>query len=370
MSHPGISATRWLITSGFVWPHVNRDAGQWTKECLSCQHNKVNRHTLTPHSTFAPPSACFDSIHLDFVGPLPHSNGYTYLLTVIDRFTRWPEAFPLPDIRTETIARAFLQGWIARFGTLTTLTTDRGGQFQSDLWNNLMIALGSHRLRTNSYHLQFNGLIERLHCHLKAALKCHQPQHQWTDALQWVLLGIRSAVKEVVSSHACTKPVTDSSTYAECLRSTMSTLSPIACRPPPSTSTHPSSALCSCTHIFIRRDTVNKPLQSPYDRPFWVIHRTPKYYQLEMYNKLDTVSVDELKPAHMNIQSSDSPTVQTSHSASTPQSSTSSAFASSSLTSSSSEFSPPNQPVVTRSGRQVRFPQHHRLNIVTGRGVM
>ncbi len=76
-----------LITARFVWPHIKRDVRQWTKVCLSCQRNKDNKHTSTPLSTFAPLSA-IDA--LDLVGSLPHSNGYTYLLTVIDRFTRWP----------------------------------------------------------------------------------------------------------------------------------------------------------------------------------------------------------------------------------------------------------------------------------------
>ncbi len=96
-----------------------------------------------------PPLHRFDAIHLDLVGPLPVSNGYKYILTVIDRFTRWPEAFPLTDIRAET--------WIARFGTPTSITTDRGSQFQSGLWSNLTAALKSHRLRTTAYHPQSNG---------------------------------------------------------------------------------------------------------------------------------------------------------------------------------------------------------------------
>ena len=76
LSHLGIAATRRLITARFIWPHINRDVRQWAKACLSCQQSKVSKHTSTPLSAFAPPSARFDAIHLDLVGPLPHSNGY------------------------------------------------------------------------------------------------------------------------------------------------------------------------------------------------------------------------------------------------------------------------------------------------------
>ncbi len=57
---------------------------------------------------------------IDLVGPLPPSNGCTYLLTCVDRFTKWPEAIPIPDS-----AKAFIQTWISRFGVPSTVTTDR-----------------------------------------------------------------------------------------------------------------------------------------------------------------------------------------------------------------------------------------------------
>ena len=106
------------------------------------------------------------------------------------------------DIRAETVADAFFSGWIARFGTPATITTDRGAQFESKLWAGLCNQFGIVRNRTTSYHPQWNGMVERFHHQLKAAIMAHESPNPWTLTLPTVLLGARSAVKELLSRSA------------------------------------------------------------------------------------------------------------------------------------------------------------------------
>ena len=89
LGHPGIERTRQSIRAKFVWPSINEDTARWAKECIPCQQAKVTRHTVPPIGDFAVPNKRFDHLHLDIV-TLPLSNGYKYLLTIVDRFTRWP----------------------------------------------------------------------------------------------------------------------------------------------------------------------------------------------------------------------------------------------------------------------------------------
>ncbi|XP_058811164.1 uncharacterized protein LOC131676053 [Topomyia yanbarensis] len=93
-----------------------------------------------------------------------------------------------------TIAQALVSGWISRFGVLTHITTDQGRQFMSALIAELVRTLGISHLRTTPYHPQSNGIIERWHRTLQAAILCHNP-NRWTEHLPMILLGLRTVYK-------------------------------------------------------------------------------------------------------------------------------------------------------------------------------
>jgi cleavage and polyadenylation specificity factor subunit 1 len=143
---------------------------------------------------FTLPAALFLHIHIDLVGPLPTSAGYTYCLTAADRFTHWPEAIPITDITADTVARVVLTARISRFGCPQTITTDYGRQFKSQLFHSLARFYGIQLSRPTGYHPAANGLVERFHRTLKAVIMCHADQ-QWTNTLLLVLLDIRTSFK-------------------------------------------------------------------------------------------------------------------------------------------------------------------------------
>ena len=124
----------------------------------------------------------------------PPSNGFTYLLTMIDWFIRWCEAVPISDVSAETVARMFIATWVSRFGTRSVVTSDRGRQLESAVWFNVIKLLCVQRTRTMAYHLAANELVKRLHRQLKAAIHAEPDPSRWSEALL-ILLGIRSAVR-------------------------------------------------------------------------------------------------------------------------------------------------------------------------------
>ncbi|KAF2347187.1 Integrase catalytic core [Trinorchestia longiramus] len=188
LSHPGTDRTLRLIAERYVWPSMRKDVKHFVQHCHDYQSSKVIKHNRAALQACAFTGNKFDSVQLDLVGPLPTSRGYSYLLTMIDRFTLWVEAVPISDITAETVARTFFHSWIARFGAPLRITHDRGAQFASKLWADVSSLLGCANFSTTAFHPQSNGLIERVHRDLKNTLKCLNSRTDWVDHLPMVLL--------------------------------------------------------------------------------------------------------------------------------------------------------------------------------------
>ena len=191
ISHPGVCASKRLLSTRFVWPGLARDVGLWSRSCLRCQQSKVQTKVRSSVPSIPVPGRRFSHVHLDLVGPLPSSQGFSYILTMIDRASRWPEAIPLSSITVESCARAFISTWVSRFGVPALLTSDRGALFTSSVWSEVCSVLGISRIQfSSSFHPQSNGMIERFNQSLKCALRARMACSDWVSHLPLVMLGL------------------------------------------------------------------------------------------------------------------------------------------------------------------------------------
>lgn len=117
-----------------------------------------------------------ERVAVDVVGPLPHSNrGNRYVLSAMDYFTKWPEAYALPDQEAETVVDALVDGMFSRFGVPESIHSDQGRNFESQVFATMFERLGAHKTRTTPLWPQSDGLVERAttgysHCPASARL--------------------------------------------------------------------------------------------------------------------------------------------------------------------------------------------------------
>ena len=335
LGHPGVERTRQMVASKVIWPSMREDCSKWARECLQCQQAKVTRHVTPPIGDFVVPNRRFEHLNVDLV-TLPISNGFKYLLTAVDRFTRWPIAIPLVDISAQSVAEAFTYGWIAHFGVPATVTTDRGSQFSSATFQQLTKTWGIKVQMTTPYHPEANGLVERLHRRLKEALIALGADHprEWFWKLPCVLLSIRTTFKpdigaspadlvygeglavpgEILSNTPATDPQLARQRQAALadLRLEVARFQPSQTSAHRRPQVHLPDDLNTCTHVFVRRGGVTSTLSSPYLGPYRVISRNAVNFKIAIPGRAaETVSISRVKPAHMADDADEEPDVAT-----------------------------------------------------------
>jgi hypothetical protein len=216
--------------------------------------------------------------------------------------------------------------------------------------------------RTTVHHPAANGLVERFHRTLKAAIMCHAYQ-QWTEALPLVLLGIRKAFKEDLQASVAelvygeplripgelltpnAHPVDPPLLITE-LRQHMARLRQVPAARHASPATFVHSDLEKCTHVFLRQDATRGALEPPYSDPYQVLSRIDKS-QLLVRARPVTVSTKRVKPAYVlnetNRGNNPNPPAIATPAIAPPA-------------------TPPQPPTkTTRSGRHIHFPS--RFNV-------
>ena len=98
----------------------------------------------------------------DIAGPLPCTlRGNRYILVAMDYFSKWPEAYGIPDHEAETVAGVLVRVFFSRFGIPGELHSDQGREFQSKVFRQCCELLGVHQTCTTPLHPPSDCMVER-----------------------------------------------------------------------------------------------------------------------------------------------------------------------------------------------------------------
>ena len=163
----------------------------YCKNCKVCKLNKNYAEKEIPILEHPKVSKVFERLHLDLIGPLELTNsGNKYIMTVIDSFSRFGISTAIPNKLMKTVARAFVDNVITKFGLCKSVYSDRGLEWTGSDFRKAVKALGISQNFTSSFSPQSNGLAERYNKSLVEILRCltfEQPK-SWDLSLQLATL--------------------------------------------------------------------------------------------------------------------------------------------------------------------------------------
>uniref|UniRef100_A0A3B1IQA4 Gypsy retrotransposon integrase-like protein 1 n=1 Tax=Astyanax mexicanus TaxID=7994 RepID=A0A3B1IQA4_ASTMX len=197
--HFGVTKTLKRLRQRFYWPGCRTDVELFVHCCDVCAAKKgparAPRAPLHPYQCGGP----MERVAVDVLGPFPVTDsGNRYVLVAMDYFTKWPEAYAVPDQGAVTTADVLVREFFCRFGVPEELHSDQGRNFESEVMAEVCRILGIHKTRTTPLHPQSDGLVERFNRTLAAqlAMVSSKGQRDWDKHLPVVLLACRSAVQE------------------------------------------------------------------------------------------------------------------------------------------------------------------------------
>jgi len=160
--HPGVERTFRRLVAVFYWPKMREDVRRYVAACTVCQTTKYS--TQPPAGLLQPlpiPSMVWDQVTMDFIVGLPPSRGYTAIMVVVDRLTKYTHLGPLPTgFDAPRVATLFTEIVVKLHGLPSSIVSDRDTIFLSQLWTELMKHSGTTLKRSTAYHPQTDGQTE------------------------------------------------------------------------------------------------------------------------------------------------------------------------------------------------------------------
>ncbi|KAG7300808.1 hypothetical protein JYU34_015143 [Plutella xylostella] len=170
--HAGIRRMINNIKKYYTWPKMEQDVKEYVSKCSKCQTQKHSIPVKEPMVVTTTATSAFDKIYLDIVGPLVKDYfNKVYILTIQCELTKYVEAYALDSKDAITVARAFVEGFILRYGIPKEIATDRGTEFLNSVLKEVCGLLKISKLTSTAYHHETIGSLENSHKTLNAFLR-------------------------------------------------------------------------------------------------------------------------------------------------------------------------------------------------------
>ena len=197
--HFSVNKTLCRVRHRFYWVGCGRDVKLYCSRCNVCASRKgpakKQRAPMKMYNVGAP----MERVAIDVLGPLPLTEkGNKYLLIAMDYFTKWPEAFAIPNQEATTVAKVLVEEFFCRFGVPLEIHSDQGRNFESTVFQEVCKLLRVNKTRTTPLHPQSDGMVERMNRTLEAqlAIFINENQTDWDEYVPLLLMAYRSAVHD------------------------------------------------------------------------------------------------------------------------------------------------------------------------------
>lgn len=177
LGHCGSRQLMRVLHGLFHWRGMKGDVAGFVKVCDSCQRRKLALPELPDLQEPVRHAGPFRHVHIDLAGPFPtplvsvqgqirqprpkEEVPKAYVVLIICYFTKAAEFVVVHEKSAATVAAAFFNGWVCRFGVPEHLTSDNGGEF-AGAFAHMLQRLGVHHITTSPKHPAANGAVERL----------------------------------------------------------------------------------------------------------------------------------------------------------------------------------------------------------------
>lgn len=197
--HFGRNKTYKRLLERYYWSGIENDVRQYCKGCDICKQTKYpNTNTKPMMGKQKLASLPWQTISVDFIGPLPRSRkGNTVLLVVTDHFSKFVIIQPLREAKTTALTKFLEEMVFLLFGVPEILISDNGPQFKSKEFENLLKKYHVTHWRNANYH-PCNNPTERVNRVIAAVIRTYiKDDHtDWDRDIQKVAMAIRTAVHE------------------------------------------------------------------------------------------------------------------------------------------------------------------------------